>query len=66
MKATELKELSVADLQELLIEQKTTLAKLKINHKIAELENPIQIKNNRKTIARIKTELTSRNLVVAK
>ena len=66
MKATELKELSVADLSELLVEQKTTLSKLKINHKIAELENPIQIKNYRRTIARIKTELTSRNLEVAK
>jgi large subunit ribosomal protein L29 len=66
MKATELKELSVADLNELLVEQKSTLSKLKINHKIAELENPIQIKNYRRTIARIKTELTSRNLEVAK
>ena len=66
MKATELKELSVADLSELLVEQKATLSKLKINHKIAELENPIQIKNYRRTIARIKTELTSRNLEVAK
>jgi len=42
------------------------LSKLMINHKIAELENPIQIKNYRRTIARIKTELTSRNLEVAK
>lgn len=66
MKATELKGLSVADLNELLVEQKSTLSKLKINHKIAELENPIQIKNYRRTIARIKTELTSRNLEVAK
>jgi|TARA_X000000950_G_C13545721_1_gene509430 large subunit ribosomal protein L29 len=66
MKATELKELSVADLQELLVENKSTLSKLMINHKIAELENPIQIKNYRRTIARIKTELTSRNLEVAK
>ena len=66
MKATELKGLSVADLNELLVEQKSTLSKLKINHKIAELENPIQIKNYRRTIARINTELTSRNLEVAK
>lgn len=66
MKAAELKGLSVADLNELLVDQKTTLSKLKINHKIAELENPIQIKNYRRTIARIKTELTSRNLEVAK
>lgn len=66
MKATELKELSVADLQDLLVENKSTLSKLLINHKIAELENPIQIKNYRRTIARIKTELTSRNLEVAK
>lgn len=66
MKAAELKGLSVADLNELLVDQKTTLSKLKINHKIAELENPIQIRNYRRTIARIKTELTSRNLEVAK
>ncbi len=66
MKATELKDLSVADLQELLVEQKATLSKLMINHKISELENPIQIRNYRRTIARIKTELTSRNLEVTK
>lgn len=66
MKATELKSLSIADLKELLVEQKATFSKLKINHKIAELENPIQIRNHRRTIARIKTELTSRNLEVAK
>lgn len=60
MKATELKELSIADLQELLVENKEKLSKLKINHKIAELENPIQIKDCRRTIARIKTELSSK------
>jgi len=66
MKATELKGLSIADLNDLLLEQKSVLSKLKINHKIAELENPIQIRDHRKTIARIQTELTSRNLEVAK
>ncbi len=66
MKATELKELNIADLRELLVEQKSTLSKLSINHKIAELENPIQIRNYRRTIARINTELRSRDLQVAK
>ncbi len=66
MKASELKDLSTSDLNELLIENKSTLSKLKINHKIAELENPIQIRDTRKTIARINTELRSRNLQVAK
>jgi len=66
MKATELKDLNIADLNELLVEQKSTLSKLTINHKIAELENPIQIRNYRRTIARINTELRSRDLQVAK
>ncbi len=66
MKATELKDLTIADLRELLVEQKSTLSKLVINHKIAELENPIQIRNYRRTIARINTELRSRDLQVAK
>ncbi|HIP31547.1 MAG TPA: 50S ribosomal protein L29 [Crocinitomicaceae bacterium] len=66
MKATELKDLNIAELGELLVEQKATLSKLTINHKIAELENPIQIRNYRRTIARINTELRSRDLQVAK
>ncbi len=66
MKATELKDLNIVDLNELLVEQKSTLSKLTINHKIAELENPIQIRNYRRTIARINTELRSRDLQVAK
>jgi len=36
------------------------LAKMKITHSVAPLENPIQIRNMRKTVARLKTELTKR------
>ena len=62
MKAQDLKELSKEDLIEKLKEQKDALGKLKINHKVAELENPINIRVVRKTVARIKTEITARSL----
>ena len=36
------------------------LSDLKMTHAISPIENPMQIKNLRKTIARINTELTAR------
>ena len=62
MKASEIKELTKEELIENLGDTKLSLNKLKINHKIAELENPIEVRAVRRTIARIKTELRSREL----
>lgn len=62
MKAPEMKELSNEELMESLTEKQGSLNKLKINHKVAELENPIVIRNIRRSVAQIKTELRSRAL----
>jgi large subunit ribosomal protein L29 len=62
MKASEIKELTKEELIENLGDTQESLNKLKINHKIAELENPIEVRAVRRTIARIKTELRSREL----
>ncbi len=62
MKQTEIKELSVAELQEKLVEFKKNYADLKMAHAISPLENPMQIRAMRKTIARLATELTKREL----
>ena len=65
MKASDIKELTVEDIQAKLEEEKTNYDKLRINHKTAHIENPIQLRHMRKTIARLKTEL-SRKLTEAK
>jgi large subunit ribosomal protein L29 len=62
MKARELKELDSKELQEHLETEVDNLAKMKINHSISPLDNPSQIKEIRKTIARIKTELRLREI----
>ncbi len=62
MKQTEIKELSVAELQEKLVEFKKNYADLKMAHAITPLENPMQIRAMRKTIARLATELTKREM----
>ena len=62
MEQAVIKELSTPDLQDRLEEEKKQLTKLKLNHAVSPLENPNKIKDYRKTIARIKTELTKREL----
>ena len=60
MKQKEVKELSVDELNEKLLSFQKELSDLKMTHAISPIENPMQIKNLRKTIARINTELTVR------
>lgn len=62
MKQIDIKDLSVDDLTEKLLEQKSTLRKLKLSHSVSPIENPSQLKFVRKTIARINTELRKRML----
>ena len=62
MKQKEVKELSIDELNEKLISFKKELSDLKMTHAISPIENPMQIKNLRRTIARIFTELTVRSI----
>ena len=62
MKQKEVKELSIDELNEKLVSFKKELSDLKMTHAISPIENPMQIKNLRKTIARINTELTVRSI----
>ena len=61
MKQSEINEASTAELQEKLAESKKAYSDLKMAHAISPLENPIQLRSQRRTIARIATELTKRN-----
>jgi len=62
MKQSEIKGLSVAELQETLGKSKQEYSELKMAHALSPLENPLQIRNLRKSIARMSTELTNRAL----
>ena len=57
-----LKELSQTDLQARIQEDTLRLKKLEFAHAISPLENPMSIRNLRKDIARLKTELKSKEL----
>ena len=61
MKIKEVKELETKELVEKLENAKAALDTLKLNHQVSPLENPSQIKAARRDIARMKTELNSRN-----
>jgi large subunit ribosomal protein L29 len=63
MKQSVIKNLSVAELQEKLNQTKKAHADLRMAHSLSPIENPLQIRTVRRTIARIATELTKRELV---
>lgn len=60
MNNKEIKELSVEELQEKLAEYRKQHADLKMAHAVTPLENPLQIRKTRKTVARLATEITNR------
>ena len=62
MKKVEIKELSTQDLKDLLEQMEQEYAQLKINHSVSPLDNPAQIRRDRRMIARVKTELRQREL----
>ena len=57
-----IKDMSTADLQEKLEQTREQLVKLRLNNAVSPLENPNQIRNVRKNIARYLTELRRREL----
>jgi large subunit ribosomal protein L29 len=61
-KNIEVRELSVKELQERVDADRDRLTKMKINHAVSPIENPNQIKELRRDIARMLTELRSREL----
>ena len=62
MKIAEIKELPTKELVERLEAAKTALNRMEINHSISTLDNPAQIKQSRKEIARMMSELRRREL----
>ncbi len=65
MKQEVIKELSTEELQERLDVEKLQLSKMKLHHAVSPIENPQKIKETRKVIARIMTELRKRDIARA-
>ncbi len=63
MKQKVIKELSTPEMVDRLVEEKEHLAKLKLIHAVSPVENPQVIKEQRRTIARLKTEIRRRELI---
>ena len=62
MKNSEIKALSVAELKEKIGSEREALRKIQFAHKISSIENPMRINQTRKLIARLSTELRSKEL----
>ena len=61
MKNSEIKGLSIPDLKEKIKSEEESLMRLDFAHAISPIENPMKIRNTRKLIAKLKTELTSKS-----
>jgi large subunit ribosomal protein L29 len=62
MKNADVKKLSIDELNENIKVEGQKLHKLKFAHAISPIENPMQIRDTRKNIARLQTELRSKVL----
>lgn len=60
MKQQEITQASVEELRTQTANLTEQLEKMKLTHSVAPMENPLQIRHARRTIARLKTELTKR------
>jgi len=60
MKMSEIKELSTKELIERIEVDKNTLVRMRLNHAVSPLDNPMKLKFARKDIARMMTELNQR------
>ena len=60
MKQSVIRELSTPEVRERLEEEKKQFLKLKFNHAVSQLENPMKITAYKKTVARLETELRAR------
>jgi large subunit ribosomal protein L29 len=62
MKQSQIKELTAVELKDLISEESQVLAKMVFNHTVSPLENPLKIRETRRTIARMKTELRKKEI----
>lgn len=62
MKNSEIKGLSIEELTSKLAAEKDNLAKLKFAHAITPIENPMRLKEAKKLVARLNTEIKAKQI----
>ena len=62
MKTSEIKDLTTEEIREKIETEKAAVTKMKMNHAVSPLENPMLIRTTRRNIARLMTELRKREL----
>jgi len=62
MKSSEIKELTLTELQERLESEESMLVRMKMNHAVSPLDNPNKIVETRRNVARLKTEMRARQI----
>ncbi|MFA8434416.1 MAG: 50S ribosomal protein L29 [Marinifilaceae bacterium] len=62
MKNSEIRELTTQEIAERIEAERTALTRMKLNHAISPMENPQQIKETRRNIAKLMTEQRQRQL----
>ena len=62
MKTSEIKEMSTKELVERLQVEKENLIRLRLNHAVSPLDNPMKLKDAKKNVARMNTILRQREL----
>ena len=60
MKNSEIKGLNLTELKEKVISEKENLRKMRFAHEVSAIENPMKIKETRRLIAKLNTELTAK------
>lgn len=60
MKQQEITKMSIEDIKDQIANRSESLEKMKLGHSVSPMENPLQIRAMRRSLARLKTELTKR------
>jgi large subunit ribosomal protein L29 len=60
MESVEIKKLSDSELKEKIVSEETLLTRLKLQHGVSPIENPMRVRAQRKFIARLLTEASAR------
>ncbi|MFI5219951.1 MAG: 50S ribosomal protein L29 [Bacteroidia bacterium] len=65
MKQNIVRDLTTDEIRDRIKEEKANYSKLKMNHAVSPLDSPLKIRNTRRLVARLETELTKRTSKVS-
>lgn len=60
MKPSVIREMTLDEVRDKLTEESATLVKMKLNHTVSPLENPLALRTKRRLIARLSSEIRQR------